>query len=472
MSLFLARLLLSVRGIIIPKFLGPLEYGIYNGIFILPDYFIHFHLGSLSALKREIPFCNGRGDFLQAQKIRNLVFTQYLGVTFIAVVLLFSSTFLLGNRYSSVILICIRLVCVYIIFQAFVDAFLETLLRTDNQFDVLSKSEIFKSLGGFFFLIVLIWLWGLYGLIASFILSTFLKGSYIYYKKTYRLAWEWDYKELKRLIGIGFPIIIGVILFALYRSIDQISIIKYLGSQQLGYYALALTLTKFLLIIQGGAFGILEPRIYQLFGEKGDPQALKEIVLDPIGLLTLIYPLVIGLTYVGIPYVIYLFLPKYVPALTCIHIMIVGSFFYIFLEGSNSFIVAINRQNLIIWVIGLGCLVSFGIYTVLLKKNMGIEGVALGSVLVNVLAGCFFLGFILNRLFNQLREKLIVLIKIFFPFSLVVIFLILADYIWPVSGLLKKDLEVVILKGSCVIILNLPFLWKCKKKMATMMTAA
>lgn len=465
-SLFLSRFLLSIRGFIIPKFLGPVEYGIYNGLFIVPDFLIHFHLGSLNALKREIPFCYGKGDFSQAQKIRNIVFTQYMGTTVIAVLLLFFLTFFLKNHYSAVIIYCLWLIGLYILVQALVDAFWETLLRTDNRFDILSKAEIFKSIFGFILMLVMIWFWRLYGVIASAILSTLLKGGYIYNKTDYRLAWEWDYQELKRLIAIGFPIIVGVVLFALFRSVDQMVIIKYLNSKQLGYYALALALSKFLLIIQGGSFGILEPKVYQLFGEKEEVQALKPIVLDPMEALTLFYPFIMGLTYIGSPYLIYLFLPHYLPSLTCMHILIVGSFFYIFLEGSYSFIVAINRQNLIVWAVGVGSVCSFGLNTFLIKKDLGIEGVALGSVIVNVLVGCFFLGFILNRFFRSLKKKITVLIGFFSPFLLVVFFLVLADYFWPVSGLLKKEFGDVLMKVIGLTILNAPFLWKCKKKMA------
>lgn len=329
-SLFISRLLLAVRGIIIPKFLGPAQYGIYNGLLIIPDFLVHFHFGSLSALKREIPFCYGKGDLLQVQRIRNLVFSQYMGTVLAAVSILFFATFFLRNRYSPLIIYSLWLICLLVIVQAFVDCFLENLLRTDNRFDILSQSEIFKSFFGFFLLIVMIWLWQLYGLIASLILSFVLKGAFIRYKTTYRLTWAWDFKELKRLLTIGFPIIVGLILLALFGSVDRLVIIRYLDSRQLGYYALALTISKFLLIAQTGVYGILEPQVYQRYGEKGEIQALRKIVLDPMMVLALCFPFIMGLAYIGSPYLIYWFLPKYLPSLTCVNIMILGSFFLFF----------------------------------------------------------------------------------------------------------------------------------------------
>ena len=463
-SLFFSRLLLSIRGIIIPKFLGPALYGIYNGLFILPDFLIHFHFGSLSALKREIPFCYGKGDLPQAQRIRNIVFTQYMGTIFISAFLLFISTFFMRSRYSSEIIVSLWLISLLIVVQAFVDAFLENLLRTDNRFDILCKSEIFKSFFGFFLMIVMIWFWRLYGLIASVILSTVLKGAFIYYKTSYRLNWDWDFKELKRLLAIGFPIIVSLILLALYGSVDRLLIIRYLDSRQLGYYALALTISKFLLIAQTGAYGILEPKVYQLYGEKGEIEGLRKIVLEPMIFLTLVFPLLMGLAYIGSPYLIYLFLPKYLSSLTCVHIMILGSFFYIFLDGTYTFFVAINRQMLIVWIIGFWTLVSFGLNYLLIKKHWGIEGVAIGVTGVNVMAGYIFLVLTANHFIKGLRKKIELIIQLFLPYILIGLFLVLADYAWPVTGLLKKEWGTVILKVTLLFIFSSPFLWKGKKK--------
>jgi O-antigen/teichoic acid export membrane protein len=463
-SLFFSRLLLSVRGIIIPKFLGPIQYGLYNGLLIIPDYLVHFHFGSLSALKREIPFCYGKGDTAQAQRIRNIVFSQYMGSVLASAVLLSIVTLIIRHHYSSEIIICLWLVCLLIIVQAFVDAFLENLLRTDNRFDVLSKSEIYKSFIGFFLMVIMIWFWHLYGLIISIILSTLIKGVYIKYKTLYRLSWAWDGKELKRLIGIGFPIIAGTILIAIFESVDRLIIIRYLDTRQLGFYALALTISKFLLIAQTGVFGILEPKVYQRYGEEGEISALLKITLEPMVIFALLYPIIMGGAYIGAPYFIHLLLPKYLPSLTCVYIMIVGSFFSIFFSGTYTFIVAINRQIFIVWIIIVGIVFSVGINYFFIKTGRGIEGVALGTVGVYSLVCGTFLGFTLNHFFKTMRERLITIIELFLPFSLVVLFLVSADYFWPGSGLLKKEIGIIALKGTLLLILTSPFLWRGKNK--------
>jgi O-antigen/teichoic acid export membrane protein len=463
-SLLLSRLLLSIRGIIIPKFLGPSLYGIYNGLFIIPDFLVHFHFGSLSALKREIPFCYGKGDLLQAQRIRNIVFTQYMGATVLAALLLFLTGIWLRGDYSSEIIISLWLISILVVIQAFVDAFLENLLRTDNRFDILSQAEIFKSFFGFFLLLIMIWYWGLAGLIASIILATVLKGVFIYKKTVYRLYWVWDFAELKRLIIIGFPIIVGLLLFAVYNSVDRMVIAKYLGSRPLGYYALGLTIAKFLLIAQGGVYGILEPRIYQRYSELGEIQRLKKIVLDPMLILTLFFPLVMGLAYIGSPYLVYLLLPKYVPSLGCIHILILGSFFFIFLEGAYTFIVAINRQMFIVWVIGFWTVAGFVLNYLLIVHGWGIEGVAAGTAGINLMAGITFLGLTINHFYQEVEEKIRIYFRLFFPFLWVGIPLVLMDRFWPISGSLQRDYGIIVLKGLILLIINIPLILMGKKK--------
>ncbi|MFH0787231.1 MAG: oligosaccharide flippase family protein [Pseudomonadota bacterium] len=465
-SLFISRILLSIRGIIIPKFLGPIEYGIYNGLLIIPDFLAHFHFGSLSALKREIPFCYGKKDFSQAQRIRNLVFSQYMGTILVSVFLIFFVvTFLLKDRYSTLFIHSLWLICLLIVVQSLVDAFLENLLRTDNRFDILSSSEIFKSLVGFSIMLVLIWFWHLYGLIASMILAAALKGAYIYHKTNYEFAWVWDFKELKRLLGIGFPIIFGVILITFFTSLDRIMIINFLDVRQLGYYALGLTFSKFLLIIQTGAYGVLEPKVYRLYGEKGEIGALKKIVWEPLYGMSLFFPLVIGLAYIGVPYLIHLFLPKYLPSMICTKIMILGSFFFIYTEGAYTFIVAINRQGLIVKVTALGILLNLILNYCLIRQGWGIEGVAFGTVGTNMIMGVIYLNFTLNHFIKGWWERTIMFCQLFFPVVLVGGLLISMDTLWPVQGVLSAEIGYIALKTICLLIFLTPFFWKLKKSL-------
>jgi len=463
-SLFISRLLLSVRGIIIPRLLGPVDYGIYNGVLILPEYLMHFHFGSISALKREIPFCYGKNDFQQAQRIRNIVFSQYLATILISVSLIGLFTYLVQERYSSSIIVALRLVCLLIVAQAVVEVFLENVVRTDNQFSILSNSEIFKSLIGFGFMLIMIWYWHLNGLIASLILSSLLKGGYIYYKTRYQFRWIWDFNELMRLLKIGFPILLGLILFTVFASIDRFMIIHYLDMKQLGYYALGLTVLNFLFIIQTGAYQVLEPKVYRLYGETKEMGALREIIWDPIYGMCVLFPLVMGLAYIGIPYLIYLFLPKYILSLMCIRIMILGSFFFIFRDGTYTFIVAINRQSLIVWVVGIGILVNLMFNFILIKQGWGIEGVALGTIGANILTGGVFLIFTLHHFFKELRNQIKMLIQIFLPAILVGFFLILMDLIWPVGGHWRDEFGFIFLKMGGVILLTGPFIWKLKNQ--------
>lgn len=459
-SLFASRLLLSVRGILIPKFLGPSQYGIYNGLLIIPDFLLHFHFGSLSALKREIPFCYGKGDLAQAQKIRNIVFFEYLGTTLISILFLFSYSFFISKSYSPLMIIGLRLVCLLILFQT-VEEFFENLLRTDNRFDILSKSEIFKSVIGFFILILLIWLWELPGLILSLIIASFLKGGYIYQKTRYQFQWIWDFDELKRLLRIGFPIISGVILYAFLASVDRFVIIKYLDSTQLGYYAMGLTVLKFLQIIQVGAYGVLEPKVYKLYGEKKDVSGLTKLVWEPIYAMSLFFPLIIGLSLFAVPYVINLFLPKYLSSLPCIRIMILSSFFFIFQNGTYAFMIALNRQRLIVWIVSIGTLICLISNYILVHRGWGIEGVALGTMGSNILIGLVFLLYTLHSFSQGFKKKIILLGKLFSSFFLTVIYLMMLDYGWPIHK--GTELSIVLLKSFILIMLLSPFLWKIKK---------
>ena len=462
-SLFLTRLLLSVRGILIPKFLGPAQYGLYNSLLLIPEYILHVHFGTLDALKREIPFCYGRKDLERVRLIRNTAFFQYLLTTSFSVLIIVTVAFLFRDRLLPSAFSAMLLICLWIFFLSF-ETFFDQVVRTDNRFDILTRSEIYSSLTGFIFMVFLILTWGLYGLICSLILASILKASYIYRGGQYRIEGQFDFQELKRLITIGFPMVMGVILFTVFNSIDRFIIITFLESKELGYYALALTVLSFLLIIGKGAYGVLEPKIYRLYGEKGDIQAIRTLILEALSGMTLFFPLILGLTYIFIPMLVLLFLPKYLPSLTCIRIMILGSFFFVFHGGTYNFLIAINRQTLIVRVVLVCIVVSFLASYLFVKQGWGIEGVALSTMGSNALAGIIYLFFSLSFLFEQSRPKMFYFGRLLFPFLLVVPLLIWMDQFWIIRGEWRGDLVKIILKGGCLLLLMSPFLWQLKKK--------
>ena len=468
-SLFLTRFLLSIRGILIPKFLGPTQYGLYNSLLLIPEYLLHVHFGTLDALKREIPFCYGRNDLERVRLIRNTAFFQYFFTTLFSILLILVIAFFLRDRLLPSVFFALGLICIWIFFLSF-ETFFDQVVRTDNRFDILTRSEIYASLTGFIVMLFMILTWGLYGLIGSLSVASILKAGYIYRGAKYRIEWQFDFQELKRLLTIGFPIVLGVILFTIFNSVDRFIIIAFLERKELGYYALALTALGFLLIIQRGTYGVLEPKLYRLYGEKEDIQAIRPLILEALSGMTLFFPLILGLTYILFPLLVIFFLPKYLPSLTCIRVMILGSFFFIFQNGTYNLFVAINRQDLIVKVVVICIVVSFLASYLFVKQGWGIEGVALATMGSNALAGIIYLFFSLLLLFNQSGQRIFYLIRLFFPFLLVVPLLMLMDHFWIIRGEWRKDLVKITLKGGCLLLFMSPFLWRLKEKVKTFRT--
>ena len=332
-SLYLSKLLQSIRGIIIPKLLGPIQYGIYNGLMIIPDYLVHFHFGTISALKREVAFAHGRKDLSLANRIENMVFIQYIGLIFIFVFLIFISSFFLETHYPKLIINGLRILCPLILIQCIVDVYLEETLKAENRFEIVSKAEIFRSVSGFIIVISMVILWKLYGLLLGLTLALMLKGFYMLINWRHRFEWCWDKDELIRLIKIGFPIVLGLILMTSFESVDRIMVIKFLSTKQLGYYALALTIMKFLLIFQVGVYRVLEPKIYKFYAKVNEVKRMKDAVWQPLCIMVNVYPLIMGLVFISVPYFIHYLFPKYVQTVSCAQVMILGSFFFFWMKA-------------------------------------------------------------------------------------------------------------------------------------------
>jgi Na+-driven multidrug efflux pump len=116
----------------------------------------------------------------------------------------------------------------------------------------------------------------------------------------------------------------------------------------------------------------------------------------------------------------------------------------------------------------VGILANLGLNYFFITLGWGIEGVALGTMGINMIMGLIYLFFALNHFFKGLLKKTSALFQLFSPFIIVGVFLLVMDYFWPVQGVLKKEFGFIILKGLLLCSIMSPFLWKLKNKIKTL----
>ena len=82
------------------------------------------------------------------------------------------------------------------------------------------------------------------------------------------LAWAWETREIRRLIGIGSPMLLAGVVSTLFRTMDKLMILACLSDRefQLGCYSLALMVTSQLYGVGNMLSIVIGPRLGEHYG--------------------------------------------------------------------------------------------------------------------------------------------------------------------------------------------------------------
>src|SRR5205823_1747069 len=130
-----------------------------------------------------------------------------------------------------------------------------------------------------------------------------------------RMASEW--REVRRLMCIGGPLLGAGVASSLFRSLDKLMILAYLdeGEFQLGCYSLALLLTTQLYGLANMLSNVMGPRYSELFGRTGSHRAVARLAARSTEPMAAILALPAALAVAAAPPVLDWLLPKYRPGL-------------------------------------------------------------------------------------------------------------------------------------------------------------
>jgi len=132
-------------------------------------------------------------------------------------------------------------------------------------------------------------------------------------------------------------------------------------------------------------------------------------------------------------------------------------------EGTYSFIIAINRQPLIVKATIFGILLNIAFNYWFIKLGWQIKGIALGTMLSRTVVGFVYLFFVANNFFLSLKEILFKSFQLISPFCFIGGGLIFLEYLFPAHGVLTNEYIFVILKLLFLILFSVPFLRSSKK---------
>jgi O-antigen/teichoic acid export membrane protein len=430
----------AVRGLVIAKVLGPSLYGFWS---ILNAIFRHvdlLSLGSTSGMLRQVPLNQGRGKPEDNVLLIQTCLTWFLLSSSIVALICFLLTFWID---FSPYLWEIRLACLLFVCCA-LRMFINPKLISERKIYLVSKLNLVYAAVNALMGISLVFFWGITGVLVGMLTANLVVLVVTIAYRHLSLRLSLDFRVLLALMRIGSPIMVLSTTFLLLQSIDKLIIFGMLGNIYIGYFGLASFLSQVIGYIPGAINVVLFPRIMHTLGQSNDRQEIEKYYTAPVLLVACTMPVMIGVFYLNIDLAIIYILPKYIPAIAVLKIFILGLFFFTVWGTPRNLLIAFGKQRqtlvMVLFFLALGTTADIGV----IKVGLGIEGVAMASLLIFALIALAANAYVLVCLGKDRREIHAFLFKIYSPFIYALTGLVLLDAIHfglhPVFGNLIRSL--------------------------------
>ncbi len=414
-----------LRAIAVPFLFNPTQLGVWNLLNLILSYTPHAQIGLMHGMNKGIPIMKGQGNFLEEDNIRNSVFLLNILMSIFVIILSIIISFYVPISYRIPFRILSVLLGIQMIYY-----FYFSLLRSDSKFILVSNGIFLTSFLSTLFVLIFAYLFsdpvsgGIFGLG----ISTFLVLIYWIYKGAYSFKYFINWKTIKNCLYLGFPIL-GIGIFDSFSvSLDRIFLAVSFSKTELGYYALGLMISGVLSIIPGSVASVLYTSMLERFSINNNPKDVKDLLLTPIRVIWALMVIFIAIIIVVVPILIKVFIPKYLPSIPVVEILIFGSFFMSCTHLPSQFLISINKQKYILFSQIIISFLIFSLNFVFLKFGFGIEGIAIATSIGYFLYGVSYtvisLKFVLDSVFEIFKYICWLIIPIF----ILIILFIISDH--------------------------------------------
>jgi O-antigen/teichoic acid export membrane protein len=360
-------------------------------------------LGVNQGTGRQVPLHRGRGDYAGAVATANtggsfsLVAMSVVGLAVAAVAVLFGGDWAPEIRWGLVILGLIAPL-------QFVSNFHEGLLQATKHWNVASITEVVKALTALTITTLAVVFLGFYGMfvgaVATHLLlfATWRRMGLVSWRRR-GFQWSIDRSRIRELLSYGAPILITAQIWYLFLAIDNLIVAAFLDIDELGYYALAVSVASYLLYLPRSVGAAIFPRMTERYAQSGTVETIRHYTTDTQRLLGYLFiPLFLGAAFFLFPVLIRHGLPEFEPSIPVVRIIVAASFFVALVNMPSKLLITTGLRWQLTSLM-LACLVinaSLNLVAVAVL-DWGLEGAAGATAVSYFITFVAMTGYALSR---------------------------------------------------------------------------
>jgi O-antigen/teichoic acid export membrane protein len=467
-----------IAGIVQKGLLGPVGTGFWSLMQTFWTLLTIASLGVYQGTARQVPAHRGRGDFEAAAEVSDTGGSFSLVAMAIAGVTLALAAISLGGGWAPEIrwgLVITGLLAPL----RFLADYHEALMQATKRWGVSAGIELLKATAGLTITTVAVLWVGFYGMFVG--LFFILALEFAYWRQRGLISWRrrafhWriEWSRVRELLSYGVPILIQGQLWYLFLAVDNLIVASVLDVRSLGFYALAVSVTSYILYLPKSIGATLFPRMTERFASSGDAGSVRHYATDTQRLLAyLLVPLFMGAAFFLLPVLIRQGLPSFAPAIPVVHIMVAASFFISLVNMPVKLLITTGLRWQLAALMSC-CLVVNAVanYLAVAVFDWGLEGAAWATAFSYFVTFIVMTGFSLTRSMNLRRVAGQIL-------ELLAVFAYTSGALWAIEALFGSgaghplhDVGVGALKLAVFVVAMIPWMALAERRYGAVSTIA
>lgn len=377
-AVVLTQLVTIVAAVLMRRFLGPAQVGAWALMQLVLTYAEYSQLGTMNAIIREIPYFRGKGDEAKAESIKDTVFTFSILSALLCSLTVLIYAVIFSRKLSPEIFWGLCITTLLILLQR-MNGLLTTLIRSLKRFDIASRQLVYSALVNTALVAVLSYRFRFYGFMVAMCLSLLFNFVYLCSCQPLRFRPVLKFKELRSLIGYGFPFMLLTLMGTLFDTIDRVMISKFIDLEALGLYSIALMTSTYIYSIPNAVSVVLVPNLHEIYGRNDDPNDLRNYLFKSDRAFTTLIPVFIALAWFVMPWVVRGLLPQFIAGIEPMHFLVLGVFFLAAGQAYLQFIYVIKKEMNLLWLTGGACVLAAALIGVSIARGGGLTAVAIAT---------------------------------------------------------------------------------------------
>ncbi len=399
--------------------LGPELLGILGNLLLVLSYLLYFNLGIVYSMTKECSIIDD-SDEKSKRAIINSTFSFLCILCGIFVALAVASFVLIRNNNSGIYIGLIFIIGALDQFRTFFVNY----YRIQDDLKQINKIEIVyqcSSTIGILFLIK----YKIYGVLIGFIIGG-IATWIVSFKRKENFKFELKSKMLYKLVRLGLPLLVYNLGYYIFSTVDRAMIIKFLSNIDLGYYTFANQIAKATLLFISSVMFIYYPKALNILNlnNNSDTDSIKNYIIKFNKYIEVLGAFLIVVGSIAIVPFTNIIMTKYVHSIGVYRILSMSVIANQLAYFISVFILSNNHQIILVKLQGVCIVLAFIFNYIFLKIGLGLEGIALATLITNIIYSVGQHVIFSKMLYNKVKIKDI--IKVYGKFiSFIIIILII-----------------------------------------------